>query len=152
MPSIEDYISTKKPDGTIIPPRVVTPVKPGYKTSEFWLLCASFIVSLLIFVNVVGPGDHTNLIDTLSKGFEWLAYLLPQSFFLVRYFKNRSQQRALEQQKQIEEDKAKAQQELAQTIQKIVDSSVENAVRLLKENPPVQQEEVPKKKVPRKKT
>lgn len=149
--SIEDYITTKKPDGTIIPPRVVTPVKPGYRTSEFWLLCASFIVSLLIFMKVVGPGDHTSLIDTLSRGFEWLAYLLPQSFFLVKYFKNRATQRAAEQQKQIEEDKAKAQQELAKTIQEIVNSSVENAVRLLKENPPVAKEEVPKKKVPRKK-
>ena len=152
MASIEDYIS-KPPTPAVGTNRPVSTIKPGYRTSEFWLTCATLVVSLLVLLKVVGPGSHQSLVDVIGSGFEWIACLLPQSFIVVKYFKGRAAARAAEQQKHIEEEKARSNKELAELIQ----AQVTQAVALLKEQPPgaVKQEEIVitpvKKKITRKK-
>lgn len=155
MASIEDYISKPPlPAPAVRTNRPISTIKPGYKTSEFWLTCATLVVSLLVMFKLVGPGDHQSLVDVVGSGFEWLACLLPQSFILVKYFKARSAARIAEQQKHAEEEKTRSNKELAELIQ----AQVTQAVALLKEQPPssvVKQEEIVttpvKKKTPRKK-
>lgn len=39
------------------------PIKPGIKTSEFWLTTATTIISLLVMAGAIGPEDQSRLVE-----------------------------------------------------------------------------------------
>lgn len=66
-------------------------IKPGYRTSEFWLTVVSFIFSGLYLVGLLD--DHSqkeDLIHETSRGVEAAILIIGQLTVLFRYIKGRS--------------------------------------------------------------
>jgi hypothetical protein len=67
-------------------------IKPGYKTSEFWLTVVSFLFSGLYLVGLLD--DHSqkeNLIEETSRGVEAAILVMGQLAVLFRYIKGRTE-------------------------------------------------------------
>lgn len=67
-------------------------VKPGYRTSEFWLTVVSFIFSGLYLIGLLD--DHSqkeDLIHETSRGVEAVILILGQLTVLFRYIKGRTE-------------------------------------------------------------
>ena len=67
-------------------------IKPGYRTSEFWLTVVSFVFSGLYLVGLLD--DHSqkeNLIAETSRGVEAAILVLGQLVVLFRYIKGRTE-------------------------------------------------------------
>jgi hypothetical protein len=67
-------------------------IKPGYKTSEFWLTVVSFIFSGLYLVGLLD--DHSqkeDLIAETSRGVEAFILIVGQLAVLFRYIKGRTE-------------------------------------------------------------
>lgn len=67
-------------------------VKPGYRTSEFWLTVVSFIFSGLYLIGLLD--DHNqkeDLIHETSRGVEAVILILGQLTVLFRYIKGRTE-------------------------------------------------------------
>lgn len=67
-------------------------VKPGYRTSEFWLTVVSFIFSGLYLVGLLD--DHSqkeDLIAETSRGVEAFILIIGQLAVLFRYIKGRTE-------------------------------------------------------------
>lgn len=67
-------------------------IRPGYKTSEFWLTVVSFIFSGLYLLGLLE--DHTqkeDLIAETSRGVEAAILVIGQLTVLCRYIKGRSE-------------------------------------------------------------
>ena len=41
-------------------------IKPGWKTSEFWLALGSVVIMVLVAAGVVGPGEADEISDLLG--------------------------------------------------------------------------------------
>lgn len=67
-------------------------VKPGYRTSEFWLTVVSFIFSGLYLVGLLDDhGQKENLIAETSRGVEAFILIIGQLAVLFRYIKGRTE-------------------------------------------------------------
>lgn len=67
-------------------------IKPGYKTSEFWLTMVSFIFSGLYLVGLLDSNSQKeDLISESSKGVEAVILIIGQLTVLFRYIKGRSE-------------------------------------------------------------
>ena len=82
-------------------------IKPGYRTSEFWLTVVSFIFSGLYLVGLLD--DHSqkeDLIAETSRGVEAFILIIGQLAVLFRYIKGRTEIKkiwwGLEQDKDVE--------------------------------------------------
>lgn len=67
-------------------------IKPGYRTSEFWLTVVSFIFSGAYLVGVLD--DHSqkeDLISETSRGVEAFILIMGQLAVLFRYIKGRTE-------------------------------------------------------------
>lgn len=67
-------------------------IKPGYRTSEFWLTVVSFIFSGLYLIGILD--DHSqkeDLIAETSRGVEAAILVLGQLTVLFRYIKGRTE-------------------------------------------------------------
>ena len=67
-------------------------IKPGYRTSEFWLTVVSFVFSGLYLIGLLD--DHSQkeeLIAETSKGVEAAILVLGQLAVLFRYIKGRTE-------------------------------------------------------------
>jgi hypothetical protein len=67
-------------------------IKPGYRTSEFWLTVVSFIFSGLYLIGILD--DHSqkeDLIAETSRGVEAAILVLGQLAVLFRYIKGRTE-------------------------------------------------------------
>lgn len=67
-------------------------IKPGYKTSEFWLTVVSFIFSGLYLIGLLD--DHSqkeDLIAETSRGVEAFILIAGQLAVLFRYIKGRTE-------------------------------------------------------------
>lgn len=67
-------------------------IKPGYRTSEFWLTAVSFLFSGLYLVGLLD--DHNqkeDLINETSKGVEAFILIIGQLTVLFRYIKGRTE-------------------------------------------------------------
>lgn len=67
-------------------------IKPGYRTSEFWLTVVSFVFSGLYLVGLLD--DHSqkeDLIAETSRGVEAAILVLGQLTVLFRYIKGRTE-------------------------------------------------------------
>lgn len=66
-------------------------IKPGYRTSEFWLTVVSFIFSGLYLIGILD--DHSqkeDLIAETSRGVEAFILIIGQLTILFRYIKGRT--------------------------------------------------------------
>lgn len=66
------------------------PLKPGYKTTEFWVLLASKVLSLLALLGVIAPTDVSTLNDAAAKLFSALGVILVQGVLIWHYISQRS--------------------------------------------------------------
>ena len=67
-------------------------VKPGYRTSEFWLTVVSFIFSGLYLVGLLDDhGQKEDLIHETGRGVEAAILILGQLTVLFRYIKGRTE-------------------------------------------------------------
>lgn len=67
-------------------------IKPGYRTSEFWLTVVSFVFSGLYLIGLLD--DHSqkeDLIAETSRGVEAVILVLGQLTVLFRYIKGRTE-------------------------------------------------------------
>jgi hypothetical protein len=67
-------------------------IKPGYRTSEFWLTVVSFVFSGLYLIGILD--DHSqkeDLIAETSRGVEAAILVLGQLTILFRYIKGRTE-------------------------------------------------------------
>lgn len=71
-------------------------IKPGYRTSEFWLTAVSFVFSGLYLIGLLD--DHSqkeDLIAETSRGVEAFILILGQLTVLFRYIKGRDELKKL---------------------------------------------------------
>lgn len=67
-------------------------IKPGYRTSEFWLTLVSFLFSGLYLVGLLDTNSQKeDLIDETSRGVEAVILIIGQLTVLFRYIKGRSE-------------------------------------------------------------
>lgn len=64
-------------------------VKPGYKTSEFWLTLASVLVGTSFLFGVIGSEAKDTLTSSLQHGVESVFLIGGQAWALGRYIKSR---------------------------------------------------------------
>lgn len=63
----------------------------GYKTSEFWIVIASLIVSALVLLKVVPAEAQDNLAPFIADGLEKLVALIISLSTIVTYIKSRTE-------------------------------------------------------------
>lgn len=67
-------------------------IKPGWKSSEFWLTAISFLFSGLYLVGLLDSNNQKeDLIAETSKGLEALILIMGQLAVLFRYIKGRNE-------------------------------------------------------------
>jgi hypothetical protein len=67
-------------------------IKPGYRTSEFWLTAVSFLFSGLYLFGLLHDHDQKeNLINETSKGVEAAILIIGQLTVLFKYIKGRTE-------------------------------------------------------------
>lgn len=67
-------------------------IKPGYRTSEFWVTLVSFIFSGAYLVGLLDSNNQKeDLISETSKGVEAFILILGQLAVLFRYIKGRTE-------------------------------------------------------------
>lgn len=64
-------------------------MKPGYKTSEFWLALISQVLAVLVTVGVLRPGDQAELGQCLSAAITAIFALLTSSVQMKQYIQGR---------------------------------------------------------------
>lgn len=69
-----------------------TPIKPGYRTSEFWFTLVSFIFSGLFLTGLIGENQvKEDLIQETSRGLEAAILIGGQLVVLCRYIRGRNE-------------------------------------------------------------
>jgi membrane protein YdbS with pleckstrin-like domain len=63
----------------------------GYKTSEFWIVIASLIVSALVLLKVVPAEAQDNLAPFIADGLEKLVALIISLSTIITYIKSRTE-------------------------------------------------------------
>lgn len=67
-------------------------IKPGWKSSEFWLTAVSFLFSGLYLVGLLDSNNQKeDLIAETSRGVEALVLIIGQLAVLFRYIKGRNE-------------------------------------------------------------
>lgn len=67
-------------------------IKPGYRTSEFWVTLVSFVFSGAYLVGLLDSNNQKeDLISETSKGVEAFILILGQLAVLFRYIKGRTE-------------------------------------------------------------
>lgn len=67
-------------------------IKPGYRTSEFWLTVVSFIFSGLYLIGILEDNNQKeDLIAETSRGVEAFILIVGQLTVLFRYIKGRTE-------------------------------------------------------------
>lgn len=67
-------------------------IKPGYRTSEFWLTAVSFVFSGLYLVGLLDSNNQKeDLITETSRGVEAFILIIGQLTVLFRYIKGRTE-------------------------------------------------------------
>jgi membrane protein YdbS with pleckstrin-like domain len=63
----------------------------GYKTSEFWIVIASLIVSALVLLKVVPADSQDNLTPFIADGLEKLVALIISLSTIITYIRSRTE-------------------------------------------------------------
>jgi len=72
------------------------PLKPGWKSSEFWFTFVSFVFSGLYLVGLIGENSQKeDLIQETSRGVEAAILIIGQLTVLFRYVKGRTELKKL---------------------------------------------------------
>lgn len=67
-------------------------IKPGYRTSEFWLTAVSFLFSGLYLIGLLDTNSQKeDLINETSRGVEAAILIIGQLTVLFKYIKGRSE-------------------------------------------------------------
>lgn len=75
---------------------MASPIKPGYRTSEFWFTLVSFIFSGLFLTGVIGENQvKEDLIQETSRGLEAAILIGGQLVVLCRYIRGRNELKKL---------------------------------------------------------
>lgn len=75
---------------------MANPIKPGYRTSEFWFTLVSFIFSGLFLTGVIGENQvKEDLIQETSRGLEAAILIGGQLVVLCRYIRGRNELKKL---------------------------------------------------------
>ena len=69
-------------------------MKPGYKTTEFWLAVLAQLVPLLVLVGVLAADEAQALIDTGERAVAAVAALLAAAWPIVKYIEGRAKVKA----------------------------------------------------------
>lgn len=68
-------------------------MKPGYKTTEFWLTTTTAVVSFCVTVGFVSTADGQELTDALTKIAGAVTVLGTNAIVVVTYIRGRVQQK-----------------------------------------------------------
>lgn len=121
-------------------------VKPGYKTSEFWLTLASVLVGSSFLFGVIGSETKDSLTSALQHGVESIFLVGGQIFILCRYIRSRKEAKIAEEVKKQQEEHTKLVEELRAEQKALLEAQLEQ----MKKEYESKLEEV-KKQVPAKK-
>lgn len=64
-------------------------IKPGWKTTEFWLTLGTFIVTGFVLTGMLAPEREQTLINVISHSVESIAMVGAQAVMLCRYMNSR---------------------------------------------------------------
>jgi hypothetical protein len=67
----------------------MNPIKPGWKTTEFWLTLVTQIVSILAVLGLVSFGDAKELGDAITKAVGAVFVLVTNGAILWKYIQSR---------------------------------------------------------------
>lgn len=67
----------------------MNPIKPGVKTTEFWIALVVQVLPLLVMLGVIGPGDVSTLEGALTKAITAVGALAAAAWVIVEYIKGR---------------------------------------------------------------
>ncbi len=66
-------------------------VKPGYRTTEFAGVVASLVVTLLVMVGIVAPGDEEEVTGVLAEAIVAGSTFVANALVLVAYIRSRTE-------------------------------------------------------------
>jgi hypothetical protein len=66
-------------------------IKPGWKTTEFWLTLGTFIVTGSILTGMLAPERKDTLINIISHSVESIAMVAGQTIMLLKYITSRQE-------------------------------------------------------------
>ena len=65
-------------------------MKPGYKTTEFWLTLSTLAVSGLVLFGVVSPADQAGMSDASSHLIESIVSIVTTAGVIYKYIHGRN--------------------------------------------------------------
>jgi hypothetical protein len=68
-----------------------TNIKPGWKTTEFWLTLGTFCVTGFVLTGMLAPERQDTLISIVSHSIESIAMVAGQTVMLCRYINSRKE-------------------------------------------------------------
>lgn len=65
------------------------PIKPGWKTTEFWITLSGQAVAVLVVLGVIKPTESATIGDSISKAVESVFALLISGATILSYVSGR---------------------------------------------------------------
>jgi len=65
-------------------------MKPGYKTSEFWISISGQILAVLVLIGLLAPGDQETLGVSIAKSVEAIGVIIANAAVVIHYIKSRT--------------------------------------------------------------
>jgi hypothetical protein len=62
------------------------PIKPGTKTTEFWVTIGTVVVGLLATTGIISPGGNDELIKALTTIIGGVATIVPAALYIYSRF------------------------------------------------------------------
>ena len=77
-----------------VTPQISTgPLKPGWKTTEFWLTLGTFIVSGFVLTGVISQGNRDTTGAIVSHVIESVSLIIAQAGVVYKYIHSRHEQK-----------------------------------------------------------
>src|SRR5262245_5443831 len=68
----------------------MTPMRPGWQTSEFWIALVSQVLSLLVIAGYLSASDRSTLEGALGTGITSAFAFLSSAAIVIRYIQSRT--------------------------------------------------------------
>lgn len=65
-------------------------IKPGYKTTEFWISLAANVVALLVIMGIVTPESQADLVEATSRIVEGVFAVITSVTAIIAYIRSRT--------------------------------------------------------------
>ncbi len=66
-------------------------VKPGWKTTEFWVSIVAQITTVLVLIGVLNQGDSTSLNASIAESIEAVGIVIVNALVVLGYIKSRTE-------------------------------------------------------------